>query len=306
MAKWRIDTLTPQEIAKYRQRSFDAINGIEYLLKYANVIAQYEKISDKYKTIAEYIGLGQEGGNSFYNYFIPLNADIVFLLRNSNHNNTNPYLYNRHEQLGRPNKRYIVYFKNGNTFSDNPITLLDAEHHSISYDVNALDNETSVIAYLNSLKGLFENGETTFQPLPITTENKQYNKNTNMKQTIKLSESELKRVIAESVKRVINEVWDIDDNGVIDYDDDFGYDFIEGNEDTPRSVRKNQMNADFENNRTPKPYNSKYYYDDFNMNTYDFNGDLGMKALKGDKFAKTLRRNTPQGWVDAAKDSKID
>ena len=45
------------------------------------------------------------------------------------------------------------------------------------------------------------------------------NKNTNMKQTIKLSESELKRVIAESVKRVINEVWDIDDNGVIDYDE---------------------------------------------------------------------------------------
>ena len=36
-------------------------------------------------------------------------------------------------------------------------------------------------------------------------ENKQYNKNRNMKQTIKLSESELKRVIAESVKRVLNE-----------------------------------------------------------------------------------------------------
>ena len=50
-------------------------------------------------------------------------------------------------------------------------------------------------------------------------ENKQYNKNRNMKQTIKLSESELKRVIVESVKRVINEVWDIDDNGVIDYDE---------------------------------------------------------------------------------------
>lgn len=213
MVKWRIDTLTPQEIAKYRQRSSNAINGIEYLLKYANVIAQYEKISDKYKTIAEYIGLGQEGGNSFYNYFIPLNTDIVFLLRNSNHNNTNPYLYNRHEQLGRPNKRYIVYFKNGNTFSDNPITFLDAEHHSIPYGVNALDNETSVIAYLNSLKSLFENGETTFQPLPITTENKQYNKNRNMKQTIKLRESELKRMIAESVRRVLREhSRDIDDD----------------------------------------------------------------------------------------------
>ena len=210
MVKWKIDMLTPQEIAKYRQRSSNAINGIEYLLKYANVIAQYEKISDKYKTIAEYIGLGQEGGNSFYNYFIPLNTDIVFLLRNSNHNNTNPYLYNRHEQLGRPNKRYIVYFKNGNTFSDNPITFLDAEHHSIPYDVNALDNETSVIAYLNSLKTLFENGETTFQPLPITTENKQYNKNTNMKQTVKLTESELRNVIAESVKSVLNEIGDTD------------------------------------------------------------------------------------------------
>ena len=146
----------------------------------------------------------------FYNYFIPLNTDIVFLLRNSNHNNTNPYLYNRHEQLGRPNKRYIVYFKNGNTFSDNPITFLDAEHHSIPYDVNALDNETSVIAYLNSLKTLFENGETTFQPLPITTENKQYNKNTNMKQTVKLTESELRNMIAESVKSVLNEIGDTD------------------------------------------------------------------------------------------------
>ena len=40
-----------------------------------------------------------------------------------------------------------------------------------------------------------------------------------MKQTIKLRETELKRIIAESVKRAINEVWDIDDNGVIDYDE---------------------------------------------------------------------------------------
>lgn len=37
------------------------------------------------------------------------------------------------------------------------------------------------------------------------TENKQYNKNRNMKQTIRLNESELKRMIAESVKRVLME-----------------------------------------------------------------------------------------------------
>ena len=40
-----------------------------------------------------------------------------------------------------------------------------------------------------------------------------------MKQTIKLRESELKRMISETVKGVINEVWDIDDNGIIDYDE---------------------------------------------------------------------------------------
>ena len=44
-------------------------------------------------------------------------------------------------------------------------------------------------------------------------ENKQYNKNRNMKQTIKLRESELKRMIAESVKRVLREhSRDIDDD----------------------------------------------------------------------------------------------
>lgn len=128
------------------------------------------------------------------------------------------------------------------------------------------------------------------------------------------------------------------------YDDDFGYDFIKGNEepicydpidgpcydsgeysdrdkdmkkayaryahnqsDTPRSVRKYQMNADFENNRMPKSNASDFTAGtgEFNMNTYDINGSLGMEALKGNKFAKKLRRNTPQGWMEAAKDSKI-
>lgn len=38
-----------------------------------------------------------------------------------------------------------------------------------------------------------------------TNENKQYNKNRNMKQTIKLRESELKRMIAETIRSVVNE-----------------------------------------------------------------------------------------------------
>lgn len=38
-----------------------------------------------------------------------------------------------------------------------------------------------------------------------TNENKQYNKNRNMKQKIKLGESELKRIIAETIRSVVNE-----------------------------------------------------------------------------------------------------
>lgn len=167
MVKWRINTLSPQEIAKYRQRSVRAINGLNICKQDAKVIAQYRKVSDKYKTIAEYIGLGQEGENSYYNYFVPTNKNIVFLLRNANHNNTNGDLYDRHEQLGRPNKRFVIFFKNGSTFSDVPLVFQESEHHVIPYNVNALDNEASIIAYIDALIELFTDGKTKFPNLPI-------------------------------------------------------------------------------------------------------------------------------------------
>ena len=43
--------------------------------------------------------------------------------------------------------------------------------------------------------------------IDTTNENKQYNKNRNMKQTIRLKESELKRMIVESTKRILKEGW---------------------------------------------------------------------------------------------------
>ena len=121
-----------------------------------------------------------------------------------------------------------------------------------------------------------------------------------VKKRVKLNESALRNIIRKCVMEAVSEIKQDEYDSLSNYDDDFGYDSGEYID------RDKEMNADFANNRTPKPYNSKYYYDDFNLNTYDSNGDLGMKALKGNKFAKTLRRNTPQGWVDAAKDSKID
>ena len=121
-----------------------------------------------------------------------------------------------------------------------------------------------------------------------------------VKKRVKLNESALRNIIRKCVMEAVSEIKPDEYDSLSNYDDAFGYDSGEYID------RDKEMNADFANNRTPKPYNSKYYYDDFNLNTYDSNGELGMKALKGNKFANTLRRNTPRGWVEAAKDSKID
>jgi len=40
-----------------------------------------------------------------------------------------------------------------------------------------------------------------------------------MKKVIRLTESDIHRIVKNSVKRIINEMWDMDDNGIIDYDE---------------------------------------------------------------------------------------
>ena len=79
------------------------------------------------------------------------------------------------------------------------------------YDINDVDPQNArTIAYdiRNVINGnqYANNARGERRPLKSThssNENKQYNKNRNMKQTIKLRESELKRMIAESVRRVM-------------------------------------------------------------------------------------------------------
>lgn len=215
MPIWRINTLSQQELAKYRQRSQRAINGLNMCKQDVQLILQQRKVSDKYKVLADYMGLQQEGGNSYYNFFVPLNKNTVFLLRNANHDNRNPNLYDRHEQLGRPNKRFIVYFKKGNVFSDMPIVFQDSEHHVIPYGMNALDNETSVVAYIDALIKLFKDGKTTFPSLPIVPQptvidnNQELNTEQYMnKKLIRLTEQDLHKIVKESVNRILNEIGD--------------------------------------------------------------------------------------------------
>ena len=133
----RINILTEPEKLQYRKRSEMAVNGIDVLLGNLCLITDKGGITEKYRTIAQYIGLVPDG-KSHYNYFIPIQQDIVFLLRLSNHNNENEDLYNRHEKKGRPDARYIIYF-------------------------HGLDSEEDAIRFLSSLKELFIKGRAIFR-----------------------------------------------------------------------------------------------------------------------------------------------
>ena len=201
-----IDNMMDADKIKYKERSICAINGIRQLISDIQLILSCNTIKGKYYQIAQYIGLATENEKSYYNYFIPINSDIVFLLRFSDHNNTNPSLYNQHERNGRPNKRFIIPFV-GNIFQNSgPTPFLGAEHHVVSYPVNALDDEASIKLFLSDLQRLFTNGETNFTQLPQQpiqeNNNKQINTNKNI---MKINESQLRKIIKESIKNVLNE-----------------------------------------------------------------------------------------------------
>ena len=158
----RIDILTEPEKLQYRKRSEMAVNGIDALLGNLRLITDKGDITEKYRTIAQYIGLVPDG-KSHYNYFIPIQQDIVFLLRLSNHNNENEDLYNRYEKKGRPDARYIIYFQ-GSSYS--PLfsgIFCEAKHYVYNYPINGLDSEEDAIRFLSSLKELFIKGQAIFR-----------------------------------------------------------------------------------------------------------------------------------------------
>lgn len=206
----RIDNLTEKEFVKYRQRNQLAINGIDTLLSNLSVFDNCHTLKGRYMLIAKYLGLVQESPFSTYNFFMPTESDIVFLLRLSNHNNTNEELYNKHEQNGRPDKRFIFCFMNVQDVVDTPSNFLESEHHTIQYPTSSLFDEQGLISLLNSLKKLLVKGE--FEAINLIANNNgennqetNENKIMNKKQVIRLNENQLRQIVTESLKRVLNE-----------------------------------------------------------------------------------------------------
>lgn len=198
-----------------------AVNGIDVLLGNLRLITDKGDITEKYRTIAQYIGLVPDG-KSHYNYFIPIQQDIVFLLRMSNHNNENEDLYNRYEKKGRPDARYIIYFQ-GSSYS--PLfsgIFCEAKHYVYNYPTNGLDSEEDAIRFLSSLKELFIKGQAIFRGAEeeprqsnndiisqwnrTVDKNIETNESKNMKNNVvKINENTLRQIVAESVKKVLKE-----------------------------------------------------------------------------------------------------
>lgn len=99
----------------------------------------------------------------------------------------------------RKTMEVIQYVYNCQLLDENDTSLINKEVQSIWQNNGFKDPLAGTPKHAKVFK-LIPN-----QPIQTITENKQYNKNTNMKQTIRLTESELRNMITESVRKIIKE-----------------------------------------------------------------------------------------------------
>lgn len=144
-------------------------------------------------------------GHTFIITFIPQsNPNIIVRARFSNHPCGGRKNWDKYETIGEPNKRVDIYFFNQ---TDNNTPVDGYENNLINN--SHIYNDDDITKLCAALTNFFTTG-IFIHPFVNSTsiqENKQYrNTNTEMKkQTIKLNESQLRKIIKESVKKVLNE-----------------------------------------------------------------------------------------------------
>ncbi len=159
------------------------------------------------------MNIGSE--NSRYVTFIPPTTNEVIKLRISDHP-SNENEWGEKELTGLPNRRYsIVIFSNKSmpNESNKDVKYLPWRSYSAQnipvYEITF--NRFYLIETFSLLKTILEtiyNGGSPEKTTNNVSENKQLKSNNSMKQTIRLTESELKNVI----KEVVNEVTDYGNN----------------------------------------------------------------------------------------------
>ncbi len=140
---------------------------------------------------------------SFYRAFLVINKDEIISIRLAQHYSTKNSTRKGFRDNGKPDVEYHLLIDCHQPITPQNDIYFDRIFSNVSMKIRDFDlsdfNDGHIRRkILDEIIRLLTYGT-------ATNENKQYNKNRNMKQTIKLRESELKRMIAESVKRVLRE-----------------------------------------------------------------------------------------------------
>ena len=151
-----------------------------------------------------------EKTDSFYKILMPLNKDkIAINLRLSNHQSGAEENWFKHELSGKPNKRISIFFGDADSKPTDTIMSDGVHLFEIQFSQKHLTIENERKAIIETIIGIFTNGKYRHPQLSRNTsfqENKQYKTITNMnKKLIRLTESDLHKIITESVKRVLKE-----------------------------------------------------------------------------------------------------
>ena len=166
--------------------------------------------------LAKGLGMYKGSPTSCYVVIIPPNRKEVIRIRLSDHPSTKDE-WVAGEITGLPNRRYsIVIFSNKSMPLQSKQNVKETDW--TNYDVegipvyekcfNRIYLKDTIQTLLSILISIYEGKSPSTGSTQITNENKQYrNTNTTMKQkqTIKLNESQLRGLIKESIKKVLNE-----------------------------------------------------------------------------------------------------
>ena len=200
-----IDIINERERAKYEQNALKLQrNVIEPITKREYLVPNNAKSSATYFWQNVLLIPPAADRHTFPLTFIPSdNKNIVVRARFSNHPSGPLENWTKYEAMGSPNKRVDIYFF-GADDSDDPNG--DVESHVISNKHLYSDSDVKLLQ--QALAYFFKSGNFV-NPFCENNENNNtelINCNTNMnKKLIRLNESDLHRIVKESMNRVIKE-----------------------------------------------------------------------------------------------------
>ena len=143
---------------------------------------------------------------SFYRAFLVINKDEIISIRLAQHYSTKNSTRKGFRDNGKPDVEYHLLIDCHQPITPQNDIYFDRIFSNVSMKIRDFDlsdfNDGHIRRkILDEIIRLLTYGT-------ATNENKQYNKKRQMKQTIRLTESELRQMIAESVKRVLRENYD--------------------------------------------------------------------------------------------------